>query len=134
MKQKKHLMTVLLGLLPCMAMAQEVKVLYLSTTTTAGEVLTSRLAEGEEMPLVNVSEKTMKVNSVVYPITQIATIRYEIRTELADAIRTVEAESGDGIAAESPVYTIDGRLVTRNAGERLSKGIYIMNNKKVVVR
>jgi hypothetical protein len=134
MKKKKQLTTVLLGLLSCTAMAQDIKVLYLSTVTTTGEVIVSRLAEGEEMPLVNVADKTMKINSAVFPITQISAIRYEIRTESADAIRTLEAESGDGTSADTAVYTIDGRLMSRKASERLPKGIYIMNNKKVVVR
>ena len=52
-------------------------------------------------------------------------------------IVAVEEASPTGITtvgaapADSRIYTIDGRLVTKNASA-LNKGIYIMNGKKFV--
>ena len=59
---------------------------------------------------------------------------------LPTGIRSVPAEDGEAASANTPVYSIDGRLI-RTAPTNgslqdmnVSRGIYIINGKKVVVR
>lgn len=136
MIQMKKMIVLLFGLLPLMAVADEVNVVYMTATTTNGKTMETRLleTEGEILPRFYTVDNTIRINSVVYLKDEIASIRFSIRTETVDAINEVEAD--DEGAKKHAVYTLDGKLVRTDAAslEELPKGIYIINKKKVVVK
>lgn len=136
MIQIKKMIVFLFGLLPLTAVADEVNVVYMTTTTTKGQTVETRLLEkkGETLPRFYTADNTIRINSVVYLKDEIASIRFSIRTETVDAINEVEGD--DEYAKKHAVYTLDGKLVRTDAAslEELPKGIYIINKKKVVVK
>ena len=136
MIQIKKTIMLLFGLLPLMAVADEVNVVYMTATTTNGKTMETRLleTEGVILPRFYTADNTIRINSVVYLKDEIASIRFSIRTETVDAINEVEADNED--VKKHAVYTLDGKLVRTDAAslEELPKGIYIINKKKVVVK
>lgn len=136
MIQIKKTIMLLFGLLPLMAVADEVNVVYMTATATNGKTMETRLleTEGEILPRFYTADNAIRINSVVYLKDEIASIRFSIRTETVDGINEVEADDED--AKKHAVYTLDGRLVRTDAAslEELPEGIYIINKKKVVVK
>lgn len=128
-------MLVFLWLLPAAATADEVKVVYMTTTTVDGRSIETRLtdADDEALPRLFLTDGTMRVNSVVYARDAVSSIRFDVRTEAANGIVGVEA--GGGAAADA-VYSVSGRVVRSGSAsvEGLPKGVYIINRKKVVIR
>lgn len=136
MKQIKKMLVGLLGLLPMMAMADEVKVVYMTATTTSGKTVETKLADtdGQVLPRLYAIDNTIKINSVVYLKNEIASIRFSVKTETVNGIDSVEADEED--EHSGAIYTLEGRMVRTDSHstEGLPKGIYIINKKKIVVK
>lgn len=136
MKQIKKMLVGLFGLLPMMVMADEVKVVYMTATTTNGKTVEARLmdVDGQALPRLYMIDNTVKINSVVYLKSEITSIRFSVKTETVDGIETVETDEEED--RSGAVYTLEGKLVRTDSRsmEGLPKGIYIINKKKIVVK
>lgn len=113
--------------------ADEVDVYYMTTTTTAGKSFITKLDGSYRLPMVNAAERTIKVNYRTHSIDDIESIRFEKRTETIDAITDIDADTDSGVRSNR-VFTLGGQCVDADDMGRLSKGIYIINNRKVVVK
>lgn len=126
----------LLGLLPSAAVAEEVQVVYLTATMTDGTTVETRLTDIDDLtvPRLNTANNTFRMKSVVYQRDAVVSLRYDVRTEEETGIVSVNA---DGNASDGGnIYSISGRLVRSGSTsvEGLPKGVYIVNNKKIIVR
>jgi hypothetical protein len=52
----------------------------------------------------------------------------------SNGIEDINADHAHSITANNAVYTIDGRLVTRQAGDKLPRGLYVIGGKKMLVK
>lgn len=131
---KKHLLTIL-ALLPVVAMADEVNVVYGTFTLASGATVEARLYDDSTavLPMVRTAEKTITINGKAYSLDNIESVRFDVRKEELSAINNVVAIDG---LADGNVYTLGGTLVRKGGGEKgnLPKGVYIMNKKKIVVK
>ena len=82
--------------------------------------------------MIDFTAKKAKINGLQVSLGSIKSLAFDIR--VIDGIGS-SASSCDG-QTDSKVYTIDGRLVRRHAGnlDTLPKGIYIVNGKKHIVK
>lgn len=131
---KKQLFAIL-ALLPMVAMADEVSVVYGTFTLTTGTTVEARLYDDGTtvLPMVRMAEKTITINGKAYSLAGIESVRFDVRKEELSAINNVEAS---GTPADGNVYTLGGTLVRKgdDAKGNLPKGVYIMNKKKIVVK
>lgn len=126
----------LFWLMPAVASADGTDVVYMTTVTTAGQNVETRLTgiDDSSVPKFYTARNIFKVNSVVYPRARVAGVRFDVRKENLTGIRTVNAGGED--SRRSNVYSVSGRLVRAGSAsaDGLPKGVYIINNKKIVVK
>lgn len=125
----------MLALLPVAAMADEVKVVYGTFTTTAGKTVEARLYDdgATTFPMANTAAHTITINGTVYSLDDIESLRFDVRTEEVTAINDIEANDNEN---DGNVYTLGGTMVRKGNAtlEGLPKGVYILNKKKIVVK
>lgn len=117
------------------ASADEVNVVYGTFTTTSGKSMEVRLYDDgvTVFPKLNISSRTFTINGKAYALSDIESLRFDVRKEEVSAISDVKAEEN---VADNNVYTLGGTLVRKGDGslEGLPKGVYILNKKKIVVK
>lgn len=112
---------------------EEVKVLKMTAVRTTGQEVTVSLSESADFwgPTVNIAEERLVIDGRSLLLSRVREIRFFIDTEITDAVESLDIQPAVG-----NVYSIDGRLVRRDATslEGLPKGVYILNGKKHVVK
>ncbi len=135
---KKTLSILLFALcMPWMAMAEEVEVTYMITTTTDGSVVETRLDNAADWkgPRLIRSSAVFLLEGTTYALSQIEQIRFEKRTEVVDAIAGVVSEPAT-VPHDNRVYSINGQVVREGdtSLQGLPAGLYIVNGRKVLVK
>lgn len=131
---KKQILTIL-SLLPLVALGDEVNVVYGTFTLTSGTTMEARLCDDgfTVLPMVRTADKTITINGKAYSVADIESVRFDVRKEDVSAISNIVADDDLG---EGNIYTLGGTLVSKGgiATGNLPKGVYIVNNKKIVVK
>jgi hypothetical protein len=133
----RHLLPIAMMLVPLGMRAEDVRTLYLTTAfqtanRTPLQTLLPQATGTDRGPVIDFTAKKAKINGLQVSLGSIKSLAFDIR--VIDGIGA-PASSCDG-QTDSKVYTIDGRLVRRHAGnlDTLPKGIYIVNGKKHIVK
>ena len=58
----------------------------------------------------------------------------EYNSSLTDGIEDITADHAQSTTASNAIYTIDGKRVAKQVGDKLPRGLYIIGKKKVLVK
>lgn len=130
----RQILLALLAALPLSALADNVKVLYMTTSRQTGNSVETMLEDNDHFvgPKVYPSTGKMFVNGRTWNLDRIKEIRFDVRE--VDGI--LQVEDSRQSQKDGHVYNLNGQLVREHADglKGLPKGIYMMNGKKYIVR
>lgn len=140
MRKAIHLLMASMLLAPLSAFADGETSLYAVAhftnthrTPRAEQLPQANNAKGERGPVIDMTKKTLNIAGATVNLSNISGITFEMRE--VTGIKEIKADTDNNNKVFN-VYSIDGRLVRQNASslEGLSKGIYIANGKKILVK
>lgn len=110
----------------------DIDAIFMTVALNAGQSESVMLSNASEYngPMFRPAEKTLSINGTSYNTEDVKEIRFEVRQ--VDAIQDVNQSNehfADGI-----IYNLNGQMVGKMDVERLPKGVYIVNGKKIIVR
>lgn len=121
-------LALLLALVPMLASAEDIQVLYMTAYRTIGNGVSVPLYDKDDFvgPVLNLQENRLHIGNASILKSRITGIKFEVRT--IDAIEAPQADV-ESQNSEAPVYDLQGRQMGK---ESLTRGIYIRNGKKFV--
>lgn len=123
-------------LLPLGMHAQDMQdVLYLNVTRNTGAQVSQRLDTADTLanPIIDFTTNRMRMGETSLMLSRVQSMSFEVKKEEVSAISDIIT---DNDSQGSNIYSLDGRLVRRNAVNTvgLKPGIYVMNGRKICVR